>query len=223
MASVTARIKLKGKHYEIYVNLDEALKVKNGNGDIMGALESPNIYYDLKEGKLASKADLQDAFQTTDAYEVAKKIISSGEIQKTQEFRDAEKEKKVKQVLSLILRNAVDQHGRPYTEERLKNALSQVHFNFDNRSAEQQMHDLINKLKEVIPIKMETKKIMLKIPARYTGQVYGILKDYKESEEWLANGDLQVIMNVPPGLLIDFYEKLNSITHGAAQSEELKG
>ena len=68
----------------------------------------------------------------------------------------------------------------------------------------------------------KTKKIKLNIPARFTGQVYGLLKDYKESEDWLANGDLQVIMNVPPGILIDFYEKLNSITHGAAYSEEMK-
>lgn len=222
MPKVTARTKIKNKHYEIQVDLDEALKVKDGKGNIMAALDTPTIFYDLKKGTIASKSDLLDAFQTQDIYEIAKKIISSGEIQKTQEFRDAEKERKIKQVIDLILRNAVDQTGRPYTEERLKTAISQIHFNFDNRPAEQQMPDLVSKLKEVIPIKIQTKKISLKIPARYTGQVYGILKDFKESEDWLSNGDLQVTLNIPPGMLIDFYEKLNSITHGAAISEEIK-
>lgn len=222
MPKVTARIKIKNKHYEIHVDLEEALKVKEGKGNVAGALQSPNIFYDLKKGTLASSSDLKDAFGTTEIYEIARTIITKGEIQKTQEYRDEEKEKKIKQVINLIIKNAVDQHGRPFTEERLKSAINQVHFNFDNRSAEQQMPDLLKKLKEIIPIKIETKKIKLIIPARFTGQVYGILKDYKESEDWLANGDLQVTMNIPPGILIDFYERLNSITHGAVQSEELK-
>ncbi len=220
MPKVVARIKLKGKQYEIHVDLDEALKFKEGKGDIMSALDSPNVYYDINKGTLASKSDLQEAFGTADTYEIARKIILSGEIQKTQEFRDLEREKKVKQVIDLVIRNAVDQHGRPFTEERLKTALKQIQFRFDSRPVEQQMHDLVNKLKEVIPIKITTKKIKLTIPARFTGQAYGIIKDYKESEEWLANGDLQAILNIPPGILIDFYEKINSITHGAVQSEE---
>jgi ribosome maturation protein Sdo1 len=51
--------------------------------------------------------------------------------------------------------------------------------------------------------------------------VYGLLKEYKESEEWLANGSLQAILNIPAGMQLDFYDKLNHITHGAIHSEEL--
>ncbi|MDO8508401.1 MAG: hypothetical protein Q7S27_01825 [Nanoarchaeota archaeon] len=222
MPKVVARIKLKNKHYEIHVDLDEALKVRGGKGDITAAIDSPNVYYDLNKGTLASNTDLKDAFGITDFYEIAKIIITKGEVQKTQEFRDAEKENKIKQVVNLLLRNATDQHGRPFTEDRLKTAIDQSHYNFDNRPAEQQMISLLAELKKIIPIKIETKKIKLTIPARFTGQAYGLLKDYKESEDWLANGDLQVIMNMPPGILIDFYEKLNEITHGAAHSEEMK-
>ena len=222
MAKVEARIKIKNKHYEIFVDLDEALKVREGKGDILKALDSPNIFHDLHKGTIASKADLLDAFQTIDIYQIARKIMVSGEVQKNQEFRDEEREKKIKQVLALILKNAVDQHGRPFTEERLRTAVQQVHFNFDNRSPEQQMPLLLEKLKEIVPIKIETRKIKLTIPARFTGQIYGLLKDYKESEEWLSNGNLQAILNIPAGMLIDFYEKLNSISHGAIQSEDVK-
>jgi len=222
MAIVEARLKIKGKQFEISVDLDEALKVKAGTGSVNNALNSPAIYTDVKRGLAASKDELNAFFDTDNVYEIAEKIMKKGEIQKNQEFRDAEREKRIRQVIDLILRNAVDQHGRPYTEDRIRKAINEVHFSFDNKPAEQQMPLLIEKLSKVIPIKIETKKIKLTIPARYSAQVYGMLKDYKESEEWLANGDLMVVMNIPSGLQIDFYDKLNSVTHGAVVSSEVK-
>jgi len=221
MANVEARIKINGKQFEISVDLDEALKVRADKGNVSVALNSPSIYTDVKKGNVASNAELDAAFDTTDIYVIAERIMKKGEIQKDQDFRDSEREKRVKQVLDLILRNAVDQNGRPYTEERIRRAIDEVHFNFDNRPAEQQMNELVPKLASVIPIKIETKRIKLIIPARFSAQVYGMLKDYKESEEWLSNGDLQAIMNIPSGLQIDFYDKLNSVTHGAIVSEDM--
>ena len=222
MPAVVARIKIKNKHYEISVDLDEALKVKSGTGDITKALITPNIFHNSKEGSVASSKDLTEAFGTTDAFAIAKIIITKGEVQKTQEYRESEREARIKRIVDLIVRNAVDQHGRPYTDERIKRAIEEAHINIDNRPAEQQVSGIVEKLKTIIPIKIETKRIKLRIPARFSGQVYGILKDNKESEEWLANGDLQVIVNLPAGMQLDFYDKLNNITHGAVQSEELK-
>jgi ribosome maturation protein Sdo1 len=104
MVNVEARMKVKGKHYEISVDLDEALKVKQGKGNINLALQSLNVFYDLKKGTHASSADLLAAFGTEEVYEIAKKIITSGEVQKTQEFRDEEREKKIKQVINLLIK-----------------------------------------------------------------------------------------------------------------------
>jgi ribosome maturation protein SDO1 len=221
MAEVVARIKVRGKHFEISVNLDEALKVRTGKGDLMAALNSSNVFTDLKTGEIAKNSDLTEAFGTTDFHQIATKIIMSGEVQKTQEFREGQREERIKQVVNLVIKNAVDQNGRPYTAERIKRAIQEAHYNVDNRPAEQQLPELIAKLQPIIPIRIETKRIKLIIPAQYTGQVYGILKDYKESEDWLPNGSLQVILNIPSGMQLDFYDKLNHITHGAVQSEEL--
>jgi len=33
---------------------------------------------------------------------------------------------------------------------------------------------------------------------------------------------LEVVVNVPAGLVMDFFDKLNSATHGSATSEEIK-
>lgn len=221
MAKVTARMKVKGKHFEIHVDLDEALKVKAGKGDILAAMDTPQVYADLKKGHVAPQKELLEAFGTADVYEIARKIITSGEVQKTQDFRDNERETRIKQIVTLLLKNAVDQHGRPYTEERLKRAIEEVHYAFDARSPEQQLTPLLEKLKTVLPIRVETKRIRLIVPARFTGQAYGLLKDYKESEEWLANGDLATVIAIPAGMQLDFYDKLNAVTHGAIQSQEL--
>ena len=115
MANVEARIKINGKQFEISVDLDEALKVRADKGNVSVALNSPSIYTDVKKGNVASNAELDAAFDTTDIYVIAERIMKKGEIQKDQDFRDSEREKRVKQVLDLILRNAVDQNGRPYT------------------------------------------------------------------------------------------------------------
>ena len=222
MPQVLARLKVKGKEYEISVDIDEALKVRQGTGNVMAALNGNAIYHDVKKGLVVPNAELMDAFGTSEVVTIAERIMKTGEIQKPQEYRDAEREAKIKRVIDLIIRNAVDQHGRPYTEDRIKKALHEAHYNFDNRPAEQQIADVLEKLKTVIPIKIETKKIRLTIPARFSGQIYGLLKDYKESEDWLSNGDLQVVMNIPAGMQMDFYEKLNQVTHGAVMSEEIK-
>lgn len=222
MVVVSAKHKVKNKTFEISVDFDEALKVQKGVGDVGRALNASTIFYNVKEGSVASQKDLTEAYQTTDLHAVATIIIQRGELQRPQEFRDAEREAKVKQVLGLLVRNAVDQHGRPYTEDRLRRAIQEVHYNFDNQPAEKQMLAVLEKIKTIIPIRIDTKRVRIKIPARFSGQVYAVIKDYKESEEWLPNGDLEVIVSLPAGMQLDFYDKLNGITHGAVVSEEIK-
>lgn len=222
MVIVVAKYKVKSKTFEVSVDFDEALKVQRREGDITKALNSSQIFYNAKEGSTASQKDLMDAFQTSELYAVATTIIQRGELQRPQEFRDAERENRIKQVVTLLVRNAVDQHGRPYTEDRLRKALQEVHYSFDARPADKQMLDVLEKLKTVIPIRIETKRIRLRIPARFSGHVYGLLKEVKESEAWLANGDLETVIAIPAGMQLDFYDKLNSVTHGAVMSEEIK-
>ena len=60
------------------------------------------------------------------------------------------------------------------------------------------------------------------MPAQFTGKVYGFLKEYIQKEEWLSNADLSCEVNVPAGLIFEFYDKLNSLTHGNVLSEEIK-
>ena len=87
---------------------------------------------------------------------------------------------------------------------------------------QQDNKDILEKLSQIIPIKIETKKVKLTIPANYSGQVYGMINEYKEEEKWLDDGSSVVIVNIPSGIIMNFYDKLNSITHGSVLTEDVK-
>ena len=223
MTNTIARIKKHGKHFKIIVNINKALKFKKDGSD-SDFLETDSIFNDSKKGFKAPDKDLEEAFGTTDANTIAQKIVKEGEILLTQDYRDEKKEKKVRQVVDFLSTNAIDSKtGNPHTPERIKSALEQAHVNIKDSPVEDQIKDIIEKISEILPIKLETKKIKITIPAIYTGQAYGIINQYKEKEKWLENGDVEVIVAVPSGTqLFSFYDKLNSLTHGSAITEEIK-
>lgn len=223
MTQTTARIKQHGKHFEIIVDLDRALKFKKGQSTAADFLEADTIFTESKKGTRAPEKDLTEAFGTTNITEIAKKIVKSGEILVSQEHRGEERDKKIKQVIDFLAVNASDPRtGMPHTADRIKAALEQTQVNIKNVPIESQIKEIIEKISPILPISLKTKRIKILVPAIHTGRAYGVFSQYKENENWLSNGDLEVIVNVPSGLLMDFYDKLNSITHGSAVTEEIK-
>ncbi|MAG11057.1 ribosome assembly factor SBDS [Candidatus Pacearchaeota archaeon] len=223
MTNTLTRIKKAGKNFEIIVDLDEALRFKKGEANFVEA-EGDKIFTDSKKGFVAPEKDLREAFGMTDVSEIVKTIIKEGEVQLTQEHRDEEQEKRFKQIVEFLSRNAIDpQTGNPITAERIKNALEQANVNIKNVTVENQIKDILDEVSKIIPIKLETKRVKIIVPAIHTGKAYGIVAQYKENEKWLDNGDLKVGVSVPSGMIIDFYDRLNNVTHGAAITEEIKG
>lgn len=222
MTQTLARIKQAGKHFEIIVDLDEALKFKKGEISSI-EIQGDRIFSDSKKGFVASANDLKEAFGTTETSEIAEKIIKNGEVLITQEHRDEEKEKRIKQAVDFLTNNAINpQTGNPHTAQRIESALQEAHINIKNVPIENQIKEIIEGLGKVLPIKIETKKVKITIPAMHTGKAYGAITQYKEKENWLNDGSLEVIVNVPAGVIMDFYDKLNSVTHGSALTEEIK-
>lgn len=224
MTNVISRIKAGGKNFEILVDVDKAVEFrKTGKGSVGEILAVDAIFTDSKKGFHAAEKDLKEGFGTSDINAVAEKIIKSGEIQLPQEYKEKQREGKEKQVVEFLVRNAVDPRtDRPYTRERIEKSLDEAGVNISNKPIEGQINEIVDKLRPIIPIKIETKKLIITVPSQFTGQAYGLLQTYKESEEWLSNGDLKCKVNIPVGYQLEFYDKLNAITHGAAISEEVK-
>ena len=85
MTDTVARIKKNGKHFEILVDLDEAMKVRKGSGNLSVAILTNAIFHNLKSGEHVSEGELREAFGSEDFLTVAEKIIKSGEVVRTTE------------------------------------------------------------------------------------------------------------------------------------------
>jgi len=222
MTQTIARIKKNGMNFEVLVEMENALKFRKGQSDYL-TVEGGRVFTNIKRGDVASKNDLEIAFKTTNADEIGKMIVKSGEVLTDQDHRDEEREKKIKQVVDFLSKNAVDpQTGNPVTPDRIKSAIEQAHVQIKNAPIDSQIKEILDRLSTVMPIKIETKRIKITVPAIQTGKAYGLVAQYKEKENWLNDGSLEVIVSIPAGITLDFYDKLNSLTHGSALTEEIK-
>jgi ribosome maturation protein SDO1 len=224
MGDTIAKLRSGKLFFETMVDLDNAMKLRKGGEVSMSDVIRDNaIYTNLGKGMKAGSAELEQAFGTSEFEKVVEQIVKKGIIEVSQEFRDEALEARRKQVVDFLVRNAIDgQTGRPFTPDTLQNALKDVGVKIENKNIENQITRIVDSLKQVIPIKIETKKLKVIVPAVHTGKAYGLLTEYKEKEEWLSNGDLQITLNIPVGIQMEFYDKLNSITHGSAITEEIK-
>ena len=225
MTDTIARLRVGNKIFETMVDLESATKMKKkGDVSIAEVIRDNDIYTEQKKGLRAGKDDLMNSFGTSVFEEVVEKIVRKGEIEETQGFRDEAVEQKKKQIIDYLVRNAVDgRTGRPFTPDIIESSIKQGGVKINGKQpVDKQISVVTESLKTIIPIKIDTKKILIKIPAQFTGQVYGVIQEYKEKETWLSNGDLEVVLNIPVGLQSDFYDKLNSITHGSAITQEIK-
>lgn len=224
MVQTHARIKKNGKHFEILVDLDEAMKIrKNESGANLGAaVLTDAIFNNLNSGEHAGANDLDIAFGTSDVMTISEKIIKEGEVVQTTESMKTKHDAKYKQIVDFLTRNAVSPEGRPYTPDRVMKALSEAHVNVKNKPVESQIEEILDQLSKILPVKVEKKRVKLVIPALHTGKAYGIVKEFIKTENWKNNGDLEVIVEMPAGLIFDFYDKINGATHGSVLSEEIK-
>ena len=221
--SVLARISKQGKHFEVLVNLDKAIEFKHGKAELDEVLVTEDVFKDSKKGFHASEEDMKTAFGTDDKKEVATKIIKDGELQLTSEYKNKLREEKKKQIIQLIHRNAVDpKTGYPHPIERLEIAIEDIGVHVDEfKSAEDQMQDVLKKLREVLPISFEIRELSIKIPGQFGGQSFPIIKKYSKilKEEWLTDGSLSVLIEIPAGMQNELFDNLNSLTHGQVESK----
>ena len=218
------RIKAKGTAFEILVDTAKAFDYKKTKkGNLMEIVVFDGVFRDYKKGIRASNDEVETSFGTNNVYDIAKKMILDGEILLPMEFRTKAREEKVKQIIDWLSRSCINpQTGLPHPPERIKSALDEVGLKVeDNKPAEPQALYAMKLIQKILPIRIEVKRIAIKIPAMHTGKVYGILKEYLVKEEWLADGSLSCVIEVPRQSLMEFYDRLNSITHGAALAKEI--
>lgn len=225
--AVIAKLKTHGQDFEILVDCVNALALKEGKAvDMKDVLAAEKIFSDSKKGLEASEKAMQEIFGTSDPVEIAKVIISKGEIQLTSEYRQELRDKKRKQILNLIHRNGVDPKTHaPHPLTRLENAFEEAKIHIDEYTpVEKQVQDILKKLQPILPIKFEVKELAVKISPEFAGKAYATVKSYGTliKEEWQSSGYYVATIEIPGGLEEEFYDKLNNVCHGNAEVKVIK-
>jgi ribosome maturation protein SDO1 len=222
----TARLKKGTDVFEIVIEPETAVAARHGKADIRDALKVQKVFSDAKKGMLASEQRMQAVFGTTDALEVAKKIIVDGNIQVTAEYRQKLLEQKKLQVIDFIRRNGVDPRTHaPHPAQRIEAAITEAKVRIDEfKPAEQQVQEVLKALRPILPIKFEMKEIELIIPAQFASKAHNTLKLMGKilREEWQSDGSWKGILEVPGGMEQELYDKLNALTHGELVSKVIK-
>ncbi len=225
--AVTAKLSTHGTEFEVLVDPDLTLDFRSGEDvDIREVLASEKVFKDASRGKKASEEKMEDIFGTSDPLEVAKEVIREGEIQLTTRQKKEMRKERRKQIINLIAKRAVDpQKGTPHPPKRIENALEQVHVQIDPfKNAEEQVQEIADKLRPIIPISFETRTVGIKVPPEYGGKAYRIVDEIGDIQEdqWLDDGSWAAKVKVQAGVQSELFEKLNNLTHGEVETKVLE-
>ena len=223
----TVKLTIAGEHYEILVNPDAALSFKQGrNVDPSSVIAADEVYSDSNKGLRASSEKLKLHFGTDDHAKAALEVLKRGELNLTQEQRKRLTEEKRKAVVAAISKNYVDPRTTlPHPPTRIEQAMEEARVTIDPfQDVNEQMKTVIESLRTILPLKSEKVKLQVKVAAQYSGQTIGILKNFGEilKEDWLADGTLSAIVEIPAGGQPGLLDRLGSTTKGAAQVTVMK-
>ncbi|MDD5340164.1 MAG: ribosome assembly factor SBDS [Candidatus ainarchaeum sp.] len=216
-----------GKKFEIYVDPDAAYAwLDKRKTDFKNMLVAEEIYSDARKAEKAKPPDVLAVFGTNDIMAVLEFIMKNGEVQLTTEQKRKKAEEKRKQIVAILLREAIDPRTKaPHTQIRLENAMEQARIHVDPfKDAREQLDDVVKELRPILPMKFEKLKIAVKIPAAFAHKCYGTLKNYgMQREEWTKAGDLIAVVEIFGGMQGEFYDKLNKLTGGQVETKQLPG
>lgn len=217
---VIAKYEAKGHRFEVLVDPDKALQLREGKSvSLDEVLVSDFIYRDARKGLKASPEAMKAVFGTDDPRKVALEIIKKGEIQLTAEQRKKLIEEKKAQVLNLIAKNVVDPKTKlPIPIKRLELAMEQARVSIDPfKPAEQQLEEIIHQLARIIPIKVAKATAIVKLPAEASSRGLKALQGMGTIKQtrWLSDGSLEVEIEIPAGMQQELIDRVNAITRGS--------
>lgn len=221
------RYSFEGEKFEILVKPDPALEYKLGKRkDISSILVSDEIYSDSNKGTRASTEKLLKAFKTEDTTAIAEKILQKGDLNLTTDQRRKMITEKRKQIVTYIAKTFVDPKSHlPHPPLRIEQAMEDGRVSIDpHKNAEDQVKDIVDKLRSIIPLKSENLVLEIIVPAQFASQSYSVLKSTGtlQKEEWQSNGSLKAILEIPAAARPNVIDRLGSITKGTASVEVVK-
>jgi ribosome maturation protein SDO1 len=225
--AVVARWETQGSRFEVLVDPEAVQAIKDGKEvNVAGKLAMDHIFKDAKKGDKISEDHLEMIFHTRSIPDIAKQIILKGEVQVTTEQRHKLLEAKHRQIVAEIARNAMNpQTGAPHPPQRIEAAMVEAKIHIDPfRSVDLQVQEVIQKLRPLLPIRLDTARVRIRLRAQDYPKVIGEIKGLGRlgDEQWMPDGSWSGILEIPAGVQTELYEKLNARTKGAAETTLVK-
>ena len=152
--------------------------------------------------------------------------MKKGELNLTTEQRRKMIAEKRKQIITFISKTYVDPRSHlPHPPLRIEQAMDDGRVSIDPfRNVDEQVKDVVEKLRPIIALKSENVVLEISIPAQFVAQSYTVLKSTGtlKKEDWQPNGSLKAILEIPAGARPNVIDRLGSITKGTATVEVSK-
>jgi len=216
------RLVIGGERFELLVHPEAALNYKLGRpSELSQVVGIEEVFSDSSKGLRVSEEKLKKVFHTTDFYTIAETILKKGELQLTIEQRRKLVEEKKRAIIAMLSKNFVDpKTNSPHPPIRFEQALEQVRISIDPfRPAEEQLQNVIEALRPILPLKSQNVVLQVKVPPQYSQKSIGLLKSFGKlsNERWLTDGSYVVELEIPAGLHPTLVEKLGSLTKGETE------
>ncbi|MGQ9514242.1 MAG: ribosome assembly factor SBDS [Thermoproteota archaeon] len=225
--NTVSRLSVGGDRFEILVDPDSALEYKLGKKkDISKILVVDEIYTDSKKGLRAPIEKIASKLGTKDVLKAATIILEKGELLLTVEQRRSLIEEKKKQIVVAITRTCTDARtGLPIPATRVEQALAQIGVQIDPfKSGEEQSKTIIQEIRKVLPIKVQTSEIEIRAPKQVTKKVQAFCKALGDilEEKTMQDESLRLKVSVPAVLKTIFLEKIEKEFGHQVQANILK-
>ncbi len=216
--------------FRIKEKKDQALTrddiLQHSDLDLTNIFPTYDIFKNVKKADRCTEEDLQEAFETSNVREVAAEFVLDGDFLWTHAQRQKWVEKKKKQIITILARNCVNpQSKKPHPPKRIEKAMEEARVSIDlDKTAEEQIETILKQIQLIIPIRMESVEMVVKIPAVYAAKAYNTVEKYAQvkKSEWQTDGSWIGMISLPAGLQMEMLEKLNKLTHGRMQSKLLQ-
>ena len=221
------RFEKHGRRFEMLVNPEPAWFFLQGEDvEIDDVFEVYVIYENISRGVKATQDDIEVVFGEIPEREMAVKILREGQLQLTADQRNEILKEKRAEIVEFIHVHCINpRENTPIPKDRIDNAIIDLGVNISYKEeAKNQALEIIDLLKPIMPIRLESIKLAIKIPPSYTGSLYGYVISAGNliQEEWLEDGSLAVLIQIPSGTQADFLEQITSRTKGKAQVKVLE-
>jgi len=227
--AVTARLETHGERFEVLVDPDAALSMKRSDfeGDLEDVIAAEDVFENASRGDRPPENALEEVFGTTEPLEIIPEVIQDGEIQITADQRREMQERKHRELVQRITRNAVNPQmdDAPHPPDRIESALEEAGFQIDPMEpVETQVDDALDALRPVIPIRFDEVTVAVQLPPEHAGSGQAKIREFGdlESEEWQSDGSWVGVLTFPAGLQNDFYELANEVSSGEAETRIIK-